>query len=127
MTLRAIAAHEAATRLAELPARDPRGLDTAADLIAACQAGQCFALDGDDVDAVYVVHVRNGTAWIQAAAGSGSADLTALIDGVATAQAEGLQALGCQTARPGLVRKLTRRGWRVTGWVLRKNINETSD
>jgi hypothetical protein len=51
-------------------------------------------------------------------------DMTAILDHVVTQGATdtGCKAIAFQTARPGLVRKLTKRGFRVTGWVMRKDL-----
>lgn len=121
LTVRRVPPELAASALAGLSGLDPRGLLREADILAMCQGGQCFAVEGES-SAVYVLSVGNGTAWVQAAAGSGAVDLTALLDGVITAQAQGLGAVACQTARPGLVRKLKRHGYHVAGWIMRKEL-----
>lgn len=123
LTVRPVAAEVAAQALAGMAPMDPRGMVGEGDIAAMCEAGECFAIDGE-ASAVYVLTVRNGCAWVQAAKGSGPVDLSAVLDAAisAQAQAHGLDALGCQTARPGLVRKLQRLGWRVSGWVLRKEL-----
>lgn len=95
---------------------------TAADVAPACSAANCFEVIGDDAAAVYVVAVRNGVAWIEAAAGRGSMDLTAALDALICGQSQGLQAVGFQTARLGLVRKAQRRGYRVAGWIMKKEL-----
>lgn len=61
-------------------------------------------------------------AVLTAGAGRAAADLTDLIGEHAEAVAvyAGADVLTLATARPGLVRKLTRRGWTVSGWTLRK-------
>ena len=121
LSVRAIAADEAARRLAGCEHFDPRGICGPGDIAALCERGQCFALDGP-CDAVYVLTVRNAVVWIDAAKGSGAVDVLATIDAVVTAQSEGLRAIALQTARPGMVKKLERRGFRVTGWILRKDL-----
>ena len=118
--VRAIAPDEAAQALAGCEGLDPRGLTSAADLIAMTKRGQCYALSGA-VNAVYVITVRNGVAWVDALKGDG-ADATAAVDAVLTAQAAGLDAIALQTKRRGLVRKLQRHGYSVTGWVMRKEL-----
>lgn len=95
---------------------------SAADLEVMAERGQCFELSGDQASAVYVLTVRNCVCWVDALKGSGTVDLVELVDGVLTAQAEGLQAIALQTKRPGLVKKLQRHGYRVTGWVMRKEL-----
>lgn len=122
LTLREIAPAAAAAALAGLEQLDPRGLMAPGDVQDLARAGRCFELAGDQAGAVYVLQVRNGVAWVDALKGAGGVDWVELIDGVVTAQAEGLSAIGLQTARPGLVRKLQARGYRVTGWVMRKEL-----
>lgn len=92
-----------------------------ADVLAMCERGRCFELSGA-ASAVYVLSMRNGVVWVDALRGSGDADVTAVADAVMTAQAEGFDAIALQTRRPGLVRKLKRRGYSVTGWVMRKEL-----
>lgn len=120
--MRAIAAAEAAQRLAGCEDLDPRGLCGPGDIAAMCEQGLCFALDGA-ADAVYVLQVRNGVVWVDAAKGGGGlVSALAALDAVVTAQAEGLKAIALQTARPGMVKELERRGFRVTGWILKKDL-----
>jgi hypothetical protein len=119
--VRRLAPADAATALAGCEDLDPRGLCVAGDIAAMCQAGQCFGLDGA-ASAVYVLTVRNGIVWVDALKGAGELDITAAVDEVLTAQAEGARAIGLQTRRRGLVRKLQQRGYRVTGWVMRKEL-----
>lgn len=120
LTVQAIAPDDAARALAGIDALDPRGLMDAAGLHELAQRGQCFALTGA-ADAVYVVHVRNGVAWIDAFKGTGP-DLVAVLAELIEHQAEGCHAVAFQTARPGLVRKASRHGYRVTGWILSKGL-----
>lgn len=119
MSVRRVDAATAAAALAGLERLDPRGLMTSADMVDACKAANCFQVEGD-AKAFYVVGVRNGVAWIEAAQGSGSIDLSAALDALICSQADGLRAVGFSTARPGLVRKAQRRGYVVTGWILQK-------
>ncbi len=91
---------------------------------ALARMGNAFAIDTADGSAVFVVAQRNGIAFVTAAQGGGSVDMTVLLDHVVTLGAtnDGCKAIAFQTARPGLVRKLTKRGFRVTGWVMRKDL-----
>jgi hypothetical protein len=85
--------------------------------------GRAFVIEGQGVQAVYVLDVSNGQAWCSAAKGHAvGVDLTAVLDEVMTAQAEGLQRIGIETARPGLMRKLKARGWKVSGWIMHKEL-----
>ncbi|HWH83464.1 MAG TPA: hypothetical protein VNU71_14630 [Burkholderiaceae bacterium] len=121
LSVRRIAGADAARALAGMEALDPRGLCGPGDIEAMCERGQCFELAGA-ADAVYVLTVRNGIAWVDAAKGSGPLDLVAALHAIVTEQAEGLRAIALQTARRGMVEKLKRRGFRVTGWILRKEL-----
>lgn len=123
LTIRALTPDQAAPRLAGVAELDPSGLAHDARQIA--RAGKCFAIEGEDGEAVYVVKVARGQAWIVAAQGRGQIDMTEVIDLAISEQAKrtpGTHSMGCQTARRGLVKKLTAKGWRVTGWILRKDI-----
>lgn len=111
----------AAQALAGMEELDPRGMTGADDIKRMCELGQCFALSGD-VQAVYVLVIRNGVAWVQAAKGAGTVDCTDALEVAVTDQARGLKAMATQTARPGLVRKLKKRGWSVTGWIMQKGL-----
>ena len=102
---------------------DPRGLATPPDIDRMTDAGQCFAATTDHkAQAVYVLTVKNGVAWIDAAKGQGAADWTALLLPIVEAQAQGLASVAFQTARPGLVKKAQAQGYDITGWVMRKRI-----
>lgn len=120
LTVRAIGVAEAARRLVGLEALDPTG--TTGDVAELARAGRAFSVEGEGAEAVFVVAVRNGCAFVTAAKGGGAIDITAAIDRLLTERTQGLQSLACQTARPGLVRKLKARGWRVSGWVMRKEL-----
>ena len=124
--VRAIAAPQAAHDLAGLARLDPRGMLSDADIPAMCDRGQCFELVATDgrARAVYVLEVHNGVAWISALAGAGQGmDICKVFDGVTTHQAAGLHRLAFQTARPGLVRKMSGLGYRITGWIMAKDIH----
>lgn len=102
---------------------DPSGLCSAADLLPMAQAGQCFAATAEKAQAVYIVQVQNGVAWISATKGAGPVDWSALLLPVIEAQAAGAAAVGFQTARRGLVRKAQKQGYEVTGWILKKPLS----
>lgn len=112
----------AAALLAGCERLDPRACTGQADIEAMAQRGQCFAATAPDAQAVYVVHVLNGTAWIAAAKGAGPVDWTALLLPIVEAQAKGCAQIAFQTARPGLVRRARRQGYEVGGWILRKKL-----
>ncbi len=115
-----ITAIEAAERLAGCESLDPRGLTTAADIPAMCQAGQCFDIEGGAV----VLAELGDCLWIDAMRGHAEHDLTDAANWQITehAQRQGLRRIGLQTGRSGLVRKLQARGFVVTGWIMQKAI-----
>lgn len=119
--MREVAPADVADHFAGLHRLDPRKRMQPGELPAL--QGRAFVIEGPGTHVVYVLDVRNGQAWCQAAAGtSQGVDLTEVLDAVATAQAQGLQRLGMETARPGLVRKLKARGWKVSGWIMHKEL-----
>lgn len=108
-----------AARLSEL---DPRGIWTPADLLAECEQSLCVGVTSGGGQGVYAVQAQNGVAWVAAAAGEG-ADWTRLGLGAIEAHAAGdCEAVAFMTARRGLVLKASRLGYRVTGYVLRKEL-----
>lgn len=129
MNVRTIPASEAAQRLVGFHRLDPRGMAQPDDVHAMTAAGRCYALEHEGAEAVMVLGVRDGCVWVDALIGAGPVDITAMVDELLTKRAaeQGVRELGCQTMRPGLVRKLKARGWRVVGelpagWSLRKEL-----
>lgn len=122
LTIRAISPAEALAGLGDMSQLDPRGAMTADDMRALVEGGRCFALDSASGAAVWVLRDLGAVCWVDAMRGAGSLDLTDIADKVMTEQARGFEALAMQTARPGLRRKLERKGWRVTGWIMRKDL-----
>ena len=112
----------AAERLAGLAELDPRGLTTEADILPMCEAGLCVEVADDSGAAVVVVRLGNpaGIAWIDAAGGGGGRDLCQAIDDAVSELP--INAVAFQTARPGLVRRAKRNGYRVTGYILRRDL-----
>jgi len=120
--VRRLAPTEAARALAGCEQLDPRGLCTPADIAAMCERGQCFGIEGA-AQAVYVLQVRNGVVWVDALKGDGAGvDLVQLVDNVLNEQARGARAIGLQTARRGLVKQLQRRGYAITGWIMKRDL-----
>lgn len=119
MSLRQIPPEQAAQALQGLEALDPRGLMQAADLLAMCRNSRCLQLDTEGGNAVVVVTERNGVVWVNAAAGSAPACLTSAI--TQALSESGARSIAFQTARPGLVRKAERLGYRVTGYIMRRD------
>ena len=104
--------------------RDTRGIVTAESLHQSAQRGHCFAVNhASGAQAVYIIAVENGQAWVTACRGEGGAvDFTKTLLPVIEHQAHGLAAVAFQTARPGLVRKAKAMGYQVTGWILKKEL-----
>lgn len=114
----------AAGLLAGMAGADPCGITSEADIPAMCARGLCVAAtdEAGRSQAVYVVHVSNGVAWIDAARGSGPADWSGLLLPIIEAQAQGAARVAFQTARRGLVRRAQAQGYTVRGWVMGKDL-----
>lgn len=112
----------AAALLLGMESRDPRGTMTAADLLPMAQASDCFAATAENSQAVYVVQVRNGVAWIAATKGNGLANWTALLLPIIEAQSAGLARVAFQTERAGLKRAAEKQGYTVAGWIMKKEL-----
>lgn len=112
----------AAALLAGCEHLDASGRTAPQDIEHMAATGQCFAATAPQAQAVYVVEVKNGIAWISAAKGFGPLDWSAMLLPIIEAQAKGCAAVSFQTARPGLVKKAMKQGYAVTGWILKKAI-----
>lgn len=110
----------AAALLVGLHERDPSGRTSAADMQAMAAAGQCFAATSTGAQAVYVMEVKNGVAWVSACKGNGPVDWTGALLPIIEAQARGCAAVAFQTPRRGLVRRAQAQGYEVTGYILKK-------
>lgn len=73
---------------------------------------------------VFVATKRASNLWIEAAQGQGAQDFTALGLELAqrTAQHTGCESVSFQTARRGLVKKAEQHGFKVVGWILKKEV-----
>jgi membrane protein required for beta-lactamase induction len=107
-----------------IEARDPIGRMQREDIAPAAHRGVCVAATSEDgsSQAVYVVRVQNGVAWVDFMKGNGPIDWTAMLGPVIEAQAKGTRRVAFQTMRPGLVKKAQRQGYTVRGWILAKDI-----
>lgn len=112
----------AAALLVGVDALDPSGMSTPASLQDTARHGQCYAATTDNGQAVYVVRIENGVAWVDACKGSGPTDWPSILFPVIEAQAKGLRAVGFQTKRPGLVRKAQKQGYSIAGWIMKKEL-----
>lgn len=100
---------------------DVQGLGLA-DILSGCQF---FILDGEGNALAYAVKRCGSELWVQAAGGTGEADLTSLMihNTEKQARAAGLSSVGFQTRRKGLVKKALQGGFFIDGFILRKKIN----
>lgn len=113
---------EAAVRaFTETPVPDPAGISTPESLTA---AGVPFELETGTGSGVFVLERHGDVLWVTAAAGKAADDLTdiglQLIE--ETARQAGCSSVAFQTSRCGLVRKSERRGFEVSGWIMKKAV-----
>lgn len=118
----ALEPHLAAQLLAGSAHLDPCGMATEQDTEAMTSAGQCFAVTSNTSQAVYVVKVKNGVAWVSAMKGSGATPWGDILLPMIEAQAKGCAAVGFQTTRRGGVKKAQAQGYRITGWIMKKDL-----
>jgi hypothetical protein len=112
----------AASLLQGLERLDPRGTTAPEDLHHLTTSGQCFAAAADTGQAVYVVKVSNGVAWVSACKGGGPVKWREVLLPIIEQQAAGCDAVAFQTARRGLVKAAKRQGYEVTGWIMKKKL-----
>lgn len=84
--------------------------------------GQCYAATSERGQAVYVVRIENGVAWVDAAKGFGATDWTAALLPIVEMQAKGLASVGFQTKRRGLVRRAEKQGYHIAGYIMKKEL-----
>jgi hypothetical protein len=102
---------------------DPSGRCTERDILQIASSGQAFhASAGAAGSCTYVVRVSNGVAWVNALKGTGAIDWTTVAADMIETQAQGLRAVAFQTARRGLKKLMEKRGYKVTGWIMRKEL-----
>lgn len=118
--MRPIPAHIAAARLASVAELDPSGMATPEQLAAHCQAHRCAESIGPDGAATVAYAVINGVVWVIAAAGDGAGMTEQLTRDLSAVP--GARAVAFQTKRRGLVRKAEKLGYRVTGYILRRDV-----
>ena len=115
-------AHLAASLLTGCAHLDPCGMATEADIARLALTGQCFTATSETGQAVYVVKVKNGVAWIDAVKGNGATRWQNVLLPVIEAQAKGCASVGFQTRRRGVVKAAQAQGYEITGWILRKKL-----
>jgi hypothetical protein len=69
---------------------DPSGMCEAKDLPAMTNAGLSFCATADEGQAVYVLRIKNGVAWVDACKGNGPLDWSSVLLQVIEQQAQGL-------------------------------------
>ncbi len=118
--VRDVSPEVAARAMAGLSRLDARGLLTEADLLPMCQESRCVRVSGEQGAAVLALIERNGVLWVEAAQAEGETTrMTDLLDDVLTQS--GAASIAFMTQRRGLVRRALARGYRVTGYVLKKD------
>lgn len=93
------------------------------EIVSGCQF---FCLKGLDGAAfAYAVRAAGSELWIQAAGGAAEIDLTRFGLAAIEQQARGgFKSVGFQTRRRGLVAKALKAGYKIDGYILRKEIND---
>jgi hypothetical protein len=124
--IRQLDPRQAAAALIGCEGLDPSGMSEAADIPGMCQGGACFEVTQGNAQAVCVVSTKNGVLWVHAAKGGGNADMTAALDEALheLARALGARTIAMQTLRPGLLRKVTGRGWTLAGWIVKREVTQ---
>lgn len=91
-----------------------------------CRGASVFQVQGERGEMIgayalgYSEHDAGRVAWIRAAGGASGVDLTRLLVPAIEGQATGAMQLAIHTRRAGLVRKLLKQGYEITGVTLRK-------
>lgn len=124
LTVTQITPATAAKLLAGCECLDPTGRTTPDNMQAMCERGTCWAATDDtgQASAVWVIQTDGHAAWVSACKGSGQVPWAKVLLQTIEAQAEGLQSVAFQTARPGLAKTAEANGWHVAGWILRKDL-----
>lgn len=104
---------DACAHLSSFRLVDPLGQATVQSAVRGCS---CWRLSSPAGSVVFALSVRDGRAWVHAAAGRTSASMTrATFDAIeAVARGAGATWLGFQTARRGLVRRARASGFLLT-------------
>jgi len=117
-----VSAPLAAQMLAGCDRLDPAGLCEPSDIHAMAEAGKCFTATGEQGQAVYIIKIKNGVAWVDACKGFGPEPWADILLPVIEAQAKGCRAVAFQTTRRALVKKATEQGYQITGYTLSKTL-----
>lgn len=123
-----IAARAAVRALSRMPELDPCGITDEASMLDVCERSDCLRVtrwDGPRLlgTAVMVVRQEKGAAAIYWAQGRGEG-MTQAMDAVGRewGRQRGCTDILCQTARPGLRKRLEQAGWSVSGWIMKDTI-----
>jgi len=125
LTVRAIDPATAAGLMAGLEAIDPTGMLKPGGVADLCERSQCFELVAGPVRFVWAAIIRNDVLWLQAGKSANDrADAMPAIVRALDAQAisNGCTRVSMQTARRGMARKLARHGYRITGYIVSKDL-----
>lgn len=119
--LKPLSEADAAQAVSKAALYDPRGTSTPESLAA---VGPAFALHTTDGVGAFVVKKNGIQLWVEAAVGQSPDDLTDMGMSIIEEMARKADCteVAFQTARTGLVKKATQNGYRVTGWILKKDI-----
>lgn len=120
-SLQALTEAEACAYLQRFKLIDPSG---AASVASAVAGAQCYALRSAYGAAVFALRINPARAWVSVAAGETTASITPALAQAIERQAKqgGAPVVRFQTARPGLVRRAERLGYRVVGWIMEKEL-----
>jgi hypothetical protein len=114
----------AAQLLVGFAKRDPTGMLDERQLPQRLARAACLLATSEDnkSQAVYVIRIENGVAWVDFAKGFGAMDWCGVLGPVIEAQCKGVRRVAFQTARPGLVRRAKAQGYTVRGWIMGKDV-----
>lgn len=120
-TVREVSRERAVQAFTETPVPDPSGTSTPQTLAA---VGVPFELETGTGRGVFVLEQQGDVLWVNAAAGKAADDLTDIGLQVIeeTARQVGCRFVAFSTARRGLVHKSERRGFEVSGWIMKKAV-----
>jgi hypothetical protein len=121
LAVRQVTPEQAAAAMRAAGLRAPVDCDTA-EAIAA--HGECFELEAEDGGGVFVVRRKGDVLWIDGAAATrpGNVTETGLALFMEIARQCGANEIAFETARPGLVRKSKKAGYRVAGFIMKKAV-----
>lgn len=116
-----VSTDHAAQALARAGVADPRCENSPADI---ARGGTCLRFVAEEGACVFVARQNGGVFFVDGAASEGGAGLASV--GLVLAEASARQA-ACtrvvfETTRPGLVRLARKRGYRIAGFIMEKEV-----